>query len=176
MIAARAPGLLRGDARRAAEELASHRGSVTMAEDALPATLPPPDLGHRRTRSGTRRPAASPRQWTARDRRNNQWLERARAGAVDLPLRSQCRHRPRHGRTGACHPHPLALIGIKQGMPTADGVDGRSATLDRRDPLGVTPRRGRAPAAERIGLSQPQGAADPARALGSTRDTAARYC
>ena len=55
----------------------------------------------------------------------------------------------------------LTFIGIKQGMLTADGVDG-VGHLDR-DPLGVTPGEERVPAAERIDYPSLKGLLTPRR-------------
>lgn len=55
----------------------------------------------------------------------------------------------------------LTFIGIKQGMHTADGVDG-VGHLDR-DPLGVTPGEERVPAAERIDYPSLKGLLTPRR-------------
>ena len=167
VIAARAPGLLR-EMPGGLPKSGSHRGSVTMAEDLLPATLPPPDLViDALLGTGVQLPLLV----NDKDRRNNQWLERARAGGGS-PLRSQCRHRPRHGALVRAT-RTLTFIGIKQGMLTADGVDG-VGHLDR-DPLGVTPGRNGFPLPSGS-IIPASGVADPRAGARLQRDTAARYC
>ena len=144
VIAARAPGLLRGDARRAAEEWLASGGSVTMAEDLLPATLPPPDLViDALLGTGVQLPlSSSMTKIVATINGLN-----APVLAVDLPSGLNADT----GRAMGALVHAtrtLSFIGIKQGMLTADGVDG-VGQLDW-DPLGVVPEAGLVPAAERL--------------------------
>jgi NAD(P)H-hydrate epimerase len=119
VIAARAPGLLRGDARRAAEEwLAS--GGVTMAEDLLPATLPPPDLViDALLGTGVQLPlSSSMTKIVATINGLN-----APVLAVDLPSGLNADTGRAMGALVRAT-RTLTFIGIKQGMLTADGVDG----------------------------------------------------
>nr|WP_290436535.1 NAD(P)H-hydrate epimerase [Aeromonas caviae] len=157
VIAARAPGLLRGDARRAAEEWLASGGSVTMAEDLLPATLPPPDLViDALLGTGVQLPlSSSMTKIVATINGLN-----APVLAVDLPSGLNADTGRAMGALVRAT-RTLTFIGIKQGMLTADGVDG-VGHLDR-DPLGVTPGEERVPAAERIDYPSLKGLLTPRR-------------
>lgn len=157
VIAARAPCLLRGDARRAAEEWLASGGSVTMAEDLLPATLPPPDLViDALLGTGVQLPlSSSMTKIVATINGLN-----APVLAVDLPSGLNADTGRAMGALVRAT-RTLTFIGIKQGMLTADGVDG-VGHLDR-DPLGVTPGEERVPAAEWIDYPSLKGLLTPRR-------------
>ncbi|MBP0603927.1 NAD(P)H-hydrate dehydratase [Aeromonas sanarellii] len=144
VIAARAPGLLKGDARRAAEEWLASGGSVMMADELAHSTLPLPELViDALLGTGVQLPL-SPSMTKAVATMNGQGVP---VLAVDLPSGLNADT----GRAMGALVHAtrtLTFIGIKQGMLTADGVDG-VGHLDW-DPLGVGPEDGVIPAAERI--------------------------
>ncbi|MGE6197916.1 NAD(P)H-hydrate epimerase, partial [Aeromonas media] len=144
VIAARAPGLLRGDARRAADEWLAAGGEVMMADALEGAPLPPPDLViDALLGTGVQLPLSSPMTKIVATINGLN----APVLAVDLPSGLNADT----GRAMGALVHAtrtLSFIGIKQGMLTADGVDG-VGQLDW-DPLGVVPEAGLVPAAERL--------------------------
>ncbi|MFM4860231.1 NAD(P)H-hydrate dehydratase [Aeromonas media] len=144
VIAARAPGLLRGDARRAADEWLAVGGEVMMADALEGASLPSPDLViDALLGTGVQLPLSSPMTKIVATINGLN----APVLAVDLPSGLNADT----GRAMGALVHAtrtLSFIGIKQGMLTADGVDG-VGQLDW-DPLGVVPEAGLVPAAERL--------------------------
>lgn len=144
VIASRAPDLLRGDARRAAEEWLAAGGGVMMAEELAQAPLPSPDLViDALLGTGVQLPlSSSMTKIVATINGLNPPVL-----AVDLPSGLNADTGRAMGALVRAT-RTLTFIGIKQGMLTADGVDG-VGHLDW-DPLGVTVEDGVTPAAWRI--------------------------
>ncbi|MGY3944060.1 bifunctional ADP-dependent NAD(P)H-hydrate dehydratase/NAD(P)H-hydrate epimerase [Aeromonas tecta] len=157
VIAARAPDRLSGDARRAADEWLAAGGTVLMFEAFTPALLTPPDLVvdallgtgvHISLSSSMTKIVATINGLNAP------------VLAVDLPSGLNADTGRAMGAMVRAS-RTLTFIGIKQGMLTADGVDG-VGLLDF-DPLGVTPDAEPIPAALRIDYPSLKGLLSPRR-------------
>ncbi|MFC5706499.1 bifunctional ADP-dependent NAD(P)H-hydrate dehydratase/NAD(P)H-hydrate epimerase [Aeromonas eucrenophila] len=144
VIAARAPELLKGDARRAADAWLAAGGCVIMAEEAELASLMPPDLVIDALLGTGVHISLSPAMTRIVATIN---ALQAPVLAVDLPSGLNADTGRAMGALVRAT-RTLTFIGIKQGMLTADGVDG-VGRLDC-DSLGVTPPDGVIPAALRI--------------------------
>lgn len=144
VIAARAPELLKGDARRAADEWLAAGGRVMMAETADLASLMPPDLViDALLGTGVHIPL-SPSMTKIVAIINGLAVP---VLAVDLPSGLNADTGRAMGAL-VCATRTLSFIGIKQGMLTGDGVDA-VGRLDC-DSLGVMPDSEPGPAALRI--------------------------
>lgn len=144
VIAARAPALLTGDARRAADEWLGAGGSVQLVDELELSSPTPPDLViDALLGTGVHIPLSpSMTKIVATINGLN-----APILAVDLPSGLNADTGRAMGALVRAT-RTLSFIGIKQGMLTADGVDG-VGQLDC-DSLGVTPDADLVPAAERI--------------------------